>query len=118
MLSCDLGLAIKISQHLHQHRKILLILWWFTQLFDWWQPMPKDNNSPAAGYTVASPLKTRAQNIPLAIQHQIQRQLVEWKKQLFQLDIYSKNSQLIEAEYLLNQVILKIIHTLSAKTGV
>jgi DNA polymerase III delta subunit len=117
ILACNLSGVIKISQHLHKHQKLLLVIWWLTQLFDWWQPA-LESKAGSAAYFGNSPLKTRAQSLSAPILQQIHRQLIEWKNQLFQLDIYAKNSQSLEAEYQLNHLLLSIVNTLSAKIGV
>lgn len=114
VLACDLSAVIKISQHLHKHQKILLAIWWLTQLFDWWQPS-LENKPGTTPYFGASPLKSQAQTLPFAIQQRIQGRLVEWKNQLFQLDLYAKNSQPIETEHQLNQLLLSVVNTISAK---
>ncbi len=114
ILACELNAVLKISQHLHKQQKLLLAIWWLTQLFDWWQPN-LDNKPATNAYFGASPLKNQAQSLPSAVQHRIQFCLVEWKNQLFQLDLYAKNSQPLEAEYQLNQLLLSVVKTISAK---
>lgn len=106
ILDRDVRAVIQISQHLHKQEKILLIIWWLTQLFDWWAPLVETNFNP-------SPLRKRAQSLAQTTKNKIQGSLIKWKKQLFQLDLYVKNNQSLEAEYLLNQILLSIIHELS-----
>jgi DNA polymerase III delta subunit len=110
MLIGDLPSTIKISQHLHKQQKILLVIWWLTQLFDWWQP-PSANKSTAPLYFSASPLKNKAQSLNKLVLQKIQGKLISWKTQLFQLDLYAKNSQAREAEYQLSQLLLSVVKT-------
>jgi DNA polymerase III delta subunit len=108
ILKGDLTSTIKISKYLCNQQKILLVIWWLNQLFDWWQ-LPSENKSTTPLYFSASPLKNKAQNLNKLILQTIQGNLVSWKTQLFQLDLYAKNSQTREAEYQLNQLLLSVV---------
>ena len=114
ILNCNTCKVIEISRFLHQENKTILTIWWLSQLFDWWEPAADNKNNSTAYFSV-SPLKNRAQNLPLVMQQKIQRQIINWKNQLFQLDIYAKSSQSLEAEHQLNQLILSVVKTISAK---
>lgn len=116
ILNCNTSQTIEISRFLHQQDKTILTIWWLSQLFDWWEPAADNKNSQNTYFSV-SPLKNRAQNLPLVAQQKIQRQISDWKNQLFQLDIYAKSSksQSLEAEHQLNQLLLSVVKTISAK---
>ncbi len=111
LLCCDAHKVTRISRYLYQHQKILLIIWWLTQLFDWWQAglNPRSGNAAYFGH---SSLKTRAQSMDRVILKAINIKLPEWQICLFQLDLYAKNSQSLEAEYLVNKLLFNIMQTI------
>lgn len=114
ILNSNLSQVIEISRFLHQQDKTILIIWWLSQLFEWWEPAAENKNNPNA-YFSASPLKSRAQSLAVTVRQKILQKLNNWKNQLFQLDIYAKSSQPLETEHQLNQLLLSVVKTISAK---
>lgn len=112
ILSGNSNSVIEISQYLYKQDQLLLLIWWLTQLLDWWQPASPNKAPHSSYFGRAAQLKSKAQSLSIHLQQKIQARLPSWKNQLFQIDCFAKNSQHLEAKYQVDQLLLSATRTI------